>query len=432
MDLSSLQPLIGELQKHILPQVIQYTIFLSPVLLAILLGHIFWPLWLRYIRAKFSYGLKYTLLELRLPKDVFKSPFAMEVVLQAIHNTANGSTFAQYWKGEYRPFYSLEIVSIEGQIKFYIWCEDRRKIGIMSALYSQYPGIEIIESADYAQSVHFDPKEMKVWGADFTFTKKADEGEHYPIRTYVDYGLLDDPKEELKVDPLVPVLEFLGSLGPNQQIWFQYIVQAHIKNDHKPGTLWKKTDLWKDQSIALVNKLMMRDAKTKGLAKELSDKLEKGEFPDIPRLSKGEQDIVAAIERRLSKQAFDVGLRAVYVAKKDVFNAVHGVGGIIGAFKHFSSEHMNGIKQNGDTWLAQFGGVPWEDYKDIRRNYYSGAIIKAYRRRSYFYPPYQGTPMTMSVEELATLFHIPGSVAGTPTLARVPSKKAEAPTNLPI
>ena len=93
-------------QTPLFAQAIQYMIFLSPLLLAIVLGQILWPLWLRYIRAKFSYGLKYTLLELKLPKDVFKSPLAMEAVLQGIHNTADGSTYAQYWKGEYRPFYS--------------------------------------------------------------------------------------------------------------------------------------------------------------------------------------------------------------------------------------------------------------------------------------------------------------------------------------
>ena len=413
-------------------QALQYAIYLSPFLLALVLADILWPLWLRYIRAKFSYGLKYTLLELKLPKDVFKSPLAMEVVLQGIHNTANGSAYAQYWKGEYRPYYSLEIVSIEGQIKFFVWTEDRRKVGVISALYAQYPGIEITEATDYSQAVHFDPETMKVWAADYKFTRDDKKGEHYPIRTYVDYGLLDDPKEEFKVDPLVPVLEFLGSVGPNQQIWIQFIVQAHIKNDRKPGHLWKKTDLWRDESTNLINKLMMRNPKTKGLAKELSDKLEKGEFPDIPRLSKGEQDVVSAIERRLSKQAFDVGMRAIYVAKKDDFNTPFGVGGLIAAVKHFSTEHMNGIKQDGDTWIAQFGGVPWEDYLNMRRNYNSDAVIKAYRRRSFFYPPYEGKPMVMNSEELATLFHLPGSTAGTPTLARVPSKKAEAPTNLPI
>jgi hypothetical protein len=424
--MSMFQSVIAQLQSTILPQVIQYTIYLSPVLLAILLGHIFWPLWLRYIRAKFSYGLKYALLELRLPKDVFKSPFAMEVVLQAIHNTANGSTYAQYWKGEYRPFYSLEIASIEGQIKFYVWCEDRRKTGIMSALYSQYPGIEIIEANDYSKDTHFDAKTMKVWGADFKFTNKSP---YVPIRTYVDYGLLDDPKEELKVDPLVPVLEFLGALGPNQQIWIQYIVQAHIANDRKPGHLWKKTDLWKDESIKYMNKeLLLRDPKTK----ISGEKNKETGFVSLPTITKGEQEIAQAIERRMAKQCFDVGIRAAYIAQKEVFNAPAGVGGIIGAFKHFTSEHMNGLKQDGDTWLAQFGGVPWEDYKDARRNYYSEGLLAAYRRRSFFYPPFEGKPVVLNAEELATLFHLPGAVAGTPTLTRVPSKKAEAPMNLPI
>jgi hypothetical protein len=141
---------------------------------------------------------------------------------------------------------------------------------------------------------------------------------------------------------------------------------------------------------------------------------------------------VAALERSISKIGFDVGMRAIYVGQKDAFNTVFGVGGLIAAVKHFSTEHMNGIKQDGDTWLAQFGGVPWEDYRDMRRNYNSSEVIKAYRRRSFFYPPYQGTPMVMNVEELATLFHLPGAVAGVPTLARVSSKKAEAPTNLPV
>jgi len=423
------QSLIQLFESQVVQQALQYIVYLSPLLLAIILGNIFWPLWVRYIRAKFSYSLKYTLLELRLPKDVFKSPLAMEVVLQAIHNTANGSAYAQYWKGEYRPFYSLEIASVEGQIKFYIWTEDRRKLGVVSALYSQYPGIEITEATDYSQSVHFDPKTMKVWAANYKYTKDAKKGEHYPIKTYVDYGLLDDPKEELKVDPLVPVLEFLGHVGPNQQIWIQLIVQAHIKNDHEHGTLWKKTDKWKKESEALINKILVRDGKTKTSAGEPDP--ESG-YTRLAMITKGEQEIAHAIERRLGKQAFDVGMRAIYIAKRDAFNTPFGVGGLIGAFKHFTTEHMNGIKQDGYTWLAKLANVPWEDYRDSRRNYYSRGVLKAYRRRSYFYPPYEGEPMVMSAEELATLFHLPGAVAGTPTLDRVPSKKAEAPTNLPI
>ena len=41
------------------------------------------------------------------------------------------------------------------------------------------------------------------------------------------------------------------------------------------------------------------------------------------------------------------------------------------------------------------------------------------------------TPKVMTTEELATMFHLPGKVAVTPTLGRIPSTRGEAPPNLP-
>ena len=41
-------------------------------------------------------------------------------------------------------------------------------------------------------------------------------------------------------------------------------------------------------------------------------------------------------------------------------------------------------------------------------------------------------PMLLSTEEIATLWHLPGRVAETPTFTRIESKKAEPPANLPI
>lgn len=386
---------------------------------------IFWPLWLRYVRAKFFLSLKYTVLELKLPKETTKSPLAMEVFLQSLHNTADGSAFAQYWKGEVRPWYALELVSIEGKVKFFIWTEDRRKGGVISALYSQFPGIEVHENGDYAQSVHFDPKTMKLHGVEFKFTQK----DPYPIKTYVDYGLDKDPKEEFKVDPLTPMLEFLGSLGPNQQVWLQFLVRAHKDDQAKPGHWFKTADLWKDGAKKLVNELMIRDAKTKGVKEE--NKKEGQMYLDLPRLSKGEQDIIEAIERSVTKPPFDVGVRALYIAKIDVFNKIAGLGGIVGNMKHFSSEHLNGFKPNSDVWHGKITD-PWTDYKDIRRNRYSKDALAMYKRRSYFYAPHERKSLVMNAEELATIYHFPGSVAATPTLDRLPSKKAEAPSNLPV
>ena len=80
-------------------------------------------------------------------------------------------------------------------------------------------------------------------------------------------------------------------------------------------------------------------------------------------------------------------------------------------------------------------------------------MFKRYVKRDFFYPPQMGatlavkkaldkplvnasigSPVTsvLSTEELATIFHFPGSVATTSGLGRIEAQKAEPPANLPI
>lgn len=417
---------LSKLQIDFLPQSIQFLIAVAPIFLAFLLGRIFWGLWVNYVRGVTYLKTKRTLLELKLPKDTWKSPKAMEIVLNSLHNTSNGSKFAQYWNGENRPWYSLEMASVEGSVKFYIWTEDARKQGVMSALYSQFPEIEIKEVEDYTKSVNFDPKVQKVWAAQFKFSNS--DSIAYPIKTYVDYGLDKDPKEEFKVDPMLPLIEFMGSVGPNQQVWMQILIQAHIKDKRKKGHLFAKTDSWKDAAQEEKNKiLIIKDPKTK-VAGEIN--LDTG-YAKLPTISEGEREIVAALERRIAKLPFNVGIRFVYIAKKESFNKAFAIGGIIGNMKQFSAEHLNGFKPNDKVWHPRLSD-PWQDYRDYRRNKYSKLAILAFKMRSYFYDPFEYEPLVMNTEELATIYHFPGSVSQTPNLDRIPSKKAQAPGNLPI
>ncbi len=399
------------------------TIFSIPTL-TIMLGIIFWPLWITYVRAKNFLKRKYVVLEIKLPKEMHKSPLAMELFFHSIHNTADGNWIGQYLKGETRPWYSLELISIEGKVKFMIWAEDGRKVGLMSALYAQFPGIEIHEVEDYTKGIQYDPKTMKLWAGEFKFTQP----DPYPIKTYIDYKLDKDPKEEFKVDPLVPVIEFLGSVGPNQQVWFQIIVRAHKKEIRKPGTLFKKIDPWKEQAEELKNKIMKRDPKTK-IAGE-KDKASGRVTP--PTLSEGEKEIISALDRSLTKLPFDVGIRAIYLGKKESYNAPFGIGGIMSSMKHFNTEHLNGFRPNGDVWMGPID-MPWKDFRDIRKTRAAHGALLAYKMRSFFYPPFDGgTQLVLNTEELATIYHFPGSNAFTPTLERLPSKKAGAPPNLPV
>jgi hypothetical protein len=403
-------------------QVIQTVIAIFPVMLAVCLFFIFWPVWVKYVRAENFFKEKYTLLEIKLPKETVKSPAAMELFLTALHQTGGEAGWIdKYWYGKVRAWFSLEIVSIEGQVRFFIWTRSGLRSFLESSLYAQFPGIEVHEMADdYSKSVHFEPQEMGLWGCEFKYAKKNP----YPIKTYVDYGLDKDPKEEYKVDPLAPMLEFLGSIGANQQLWIQIIVRAHKEDAKKPGHWFKMHDTYKVDAAAEIDTLLKRDPKTKGSLKDKEGK------PVMASLSPGERDVVEAIERAMTKPAYDVGIRAIYMAKKDSFVGTN-IPGLLGSFKQFGSESLNSIRINVNVWSPAYG-APWQDYKEIRQNRMRKFLLEMYKRRSYFFDPYVGEAMVMNSEEIATIFHFPGQVAATPTLKRIGSKKGEPPANLPI
>lgn len=418
--------LAAQFNETILPQVIESLLVLAIPAVTILLITLWWPLWVNYVRSKKIMETKYAVFRVRLPKETYKSPKAMELFLHALHNTSDGNNLKQFWLGETRPWYSLEIVSVEGKVDFYMWGEEGRKHGLMSALYAQFPGIEIEEVPDYTRNTFYDPKTMKVWAAEFVLNKK----EPYPIKTYVDYGLDKDPKEEFKVDPLTPGLEFLASVGANQQVWIQLIIRSHKKEAKKKGAwFWEKTDSWHDDAQAEINKIMQRDPKTKVAGKK--DEETGRVIP--PTLSDAEKVQVEALSRKITKLPFDVGIRCLYIATKETFNTPFGIGGCISMFKSFNTENLNGFKPNGDKWMPWLD-APWKDWNDIRRNRYSRDAFLYYKMRSHWYPPYNGetAPIVLNSEELATIYHFPGSVAATPAVTRIGSKKGEAPPNLPL
>jgi len=83
---------------------------------------------------------------------------------------------------------------------------------IESSIYAQYPEVEIYETEDYVHDVPMNAgqpdSDWDLWGATLELTK----ADPYPIKTYIDYGLDKDPKEEFKNDPLATLIELLGSL----------------------------------------------------------------------------------------------------------------------------------------------------------------------------------------------------------------------------
>lgn len=386
--------------------------WLPPLLIAVSI-----VLWIRYVRYVFIYKQEKILLEIKVPQLIDKSPAAMEIFLSALWQKGSASYLDTYLGGKIPPWFSLELVSIGGQVHMYIWTWKKYRGMVEHQLYAQYPNLEIYEVEDYTQGIPHDPVNWPMWATYFKFTNK----DAYPIKTYVDYGLDKDPKDEFKIDPMTAVMEYLGALSKGEQCWIQILVQANRSEGLKEGRLRKREDWKKDVEKELESIL----EKTKPRKEKDGTTL----FPTP--LSKGEQDKVEALQRSLSKPAFDCAIRGVYIAEKDAFNA-DNIPGLIGTFRQYSSNNLNGFK------LGKFTDFdyPWQDFKRMRRSAMEKQYLEAYKMRSFHQEPYKHfnqKPIVLTTEELATIFHPTSGVAvQTPTFQRIPSKKAEAPSNLPI
>jgi len=394
----------------LLEQVFQWFPYWAPIIF----GAIFWHEWMSYVQERFRSAQKWIVLEIKLPKEIHKTPVAMEVVLNALYQSSEGTWFDKTWKGKVKDWFSLEMVSIEGDIKFFIRTTEIYKNVIEAQIYGQYPDIEIFEVPDYVRYVDYrgGEGEWEMVGIEYELSKK----DPYPIKTYVDYGLdKEGVKEEFKTDPLTSVIEYLGSIGPGEQVWIQILVQAASKRyTKKDGT---KGD-WKDEGKAIIDDLTKRNEKTpEGMP-----------VFKMMMATKGESEVIAAIERSMGKFGFDCGIRALYLVKRDKFNPsnIKALGGLL---RPFTTNNLNGFKPMHFT--AGFD-YPWQDYNGIRLSHHRKEQFKAYKQRSWFYSPRKLKPFVLTSEELATIYHFPGGVLQTPTFGRIPSRKNEAPVNLPI
>lgn len=436
--------------------------FVAFMLYAILFGVLAWlpfylgkktlEAWVEYIRGVFYTKQKYKLLEFRIAKGIARSPLAMELFLNALFQPqGEGNWHDIYIKGSTRNWFSLEIVSIEGNVRFFIWTKENFVDLIKTQVYGQFPNTEIIDTdttgeGDYAKKIPYDTATYKYWCAEF---KKKNAG-HFPIRTYVDYGLDKNPKEEFKVDPITPLLEYMGSLGKGEQAWLQIGIRApkkDIEKDLAPEkqTWNKKKELvdWTDAAQTEMKKLSKRDVKI--------DK-EKPVNPADMKMTPQEQEKLEAIERSVSKLAFEVSIRAVYVAPKDLFQPAHSAA-FGGTFKQYNTMHLNSFESK-----APGVKYPWQDKTGALVDADKKEIFTQYQHRAFFYDeflPIKGIgkwktanmktlenpfpkktknflPFIMNIEELATIYHFPGDIASTPTLARVEAKKGEPPANLPV
>jgi hypothetical protein len=392
--------------------------FLAPLALFF----IFLEFWLKYVRSRFSRNMKWIVLEIKIPKEVEKSPKAMEQVFAALHGIYSlGINFWQkYWEGKIEEWMSLEIIGQSGGVSFYLRCPEIYRNLVESAVYSQYPDAEIVLTEDY---INFLPailpnKTYDIWGADLVLAREN----AYSLRTY---SYFEEKEKEKRLDPIAAIVEVMSGLKGGEAIWLQLLIRP-------TGEDWKKA------ALALRDKLMGRK-KPKGwtFIDELGAWIKnyfaghygppvwpgatKPEAGSPLVLSPGEREIIEAIENKISKIAFESMLRFLYIDHRASFTRTN-ISAVIGSLRQFSALNLNFLKIFKKTVTSATGLFK-------ARNLYlrKRAMWDSYRSRKLL----SKMPI-LNTEELATLFHFPAIMVEAPTLKPVAAKKGEPPAELPM
>lgn len=373
------------------------------------------------------------MLEIKLPREINKNPVAMEIALNSFLQTGGvGTWYAREYDGKLPAWFSLEIASLEGTIHFYIRTESKFRNLIEANFYSQYPGIEISEADDYTKLIRYEHHKedaSAMWAVGCktseTWSPYPEEKDYKmpadfkPIKTYVDFGLDKDPKEEFKNDPLTPLIEFLGSVGKGEYAWYQVMVQDSegvFNNKKFPKTyidpkthehyslsemaeMYKKTirKVLKNKKGTTVldkygepeEKIVQKEVKDKEGNVITSEKKEERVYKEDVYENKSEQaltqeekDTIEAINHKLSKPLLRAIVRIVYVTKPNSFNGGQ-VQNLLSIMKPFSTGHLNKF---GPALFAEPYEFPWQNTMKRRIPWRKEEIFNTFVEREGFMP----------------------------------------------
>ena len=402
---------------------LRWIFIFSPLWAPALLAIIFWKQWVGYVRARWIAKQPKVLLEIRFPERIAKTPRAMEAVFTGMNIGGGESTFiSRWWDGKVRAWWSLEILSDEGKIRFFIWTFETQRDLVEAQFYSQYPDIEIFEVEDYMSGFDGGKHDIQeTWGMEYTFAKP----DAYPLKTYIDYQLDEPTKDsETVVDPITSVFERLSTIGPGEMIALQIVIRQNkgAKYDNIfPFFKWKE---WKAEAQEEIDKIYEK-AKPK-VGDPVTGEITEG----YPLLQPQQVNVIKALERSIEKPGYDTGIRSIYIAKKGNFVGTRIPSCLVWVFNSFASGYLNKFVPSG-FWHVTLD-YPWQDIGGRTTKKYSKAVVDAFRRRSFFHPPYNNIVHVLTTEELATIFHFPSEETKAPGLERINSRRGEPPANLPI
>jgi hypothetical protein len=295
----------------------------------------------------------------------------------------------------------------------------------------------------------------------WTARMKLSESDYLPIKTYIDYGLDRDPKEEHKIDPLTSLLEQMSNLGPGETFFYQIVIRSTIKKD------------WKDDTKKKIDEILgitraKEDDKEKKIKKDQIIKQDR----QAASLTPHEKGLLEALQRNIEKPGFDCMFRLYYLTKQGTFAVNRGVFTALTGLKGFNKPGYNTfgisttnsdaadypftdplgvrakanrekfwyqLKMRAGFYFEDEGGYfrpfdffkKWFVYKNFDWAMSHGEILMEYLKADHMLESDVADYYVLNSEELATIYHFPGKTFGN-VGNKVESVKSEAPRNLPL
>lgn len=332
---------------------------------------------------------EFSLLMIEVPKDNDRQALAAEQMFASLHGILRPKQ-ELIKEGALQEHISLEIASVNNQIRFYVRTPKHLKNFVEGQIYAQYPSVNIEEVAeDYAkQGVEGE----NVYGAELTLSNN----DVIPIKTF----------KSFEVDPLAGITAVLAKLEEKgEQGWIQILARPI-------------DDSWHSKGESYISNI--RDGKSTGgdIGNNLFEWI-RGLFSALwapptssgsggaapkPELSEQAKAHLQAISDKINKLGWQVKIRLVHIGPDKALGRLR-IQSLVGAFKQFNDTN-NGFKV---------------------KNYIDGEdALKTYQARLF-----DKGGFTLNIEELASLYHLPHTNVETPNMVWASSKTAEPPTNLP-
>lgn len=435
-----------------------------------------WKKFHDFFEDRYRESLPWVVLEIKLPKEVKKTPLAMEQIIAGLHAIRMGPT---WWQrnilGYVEHQFSLELMSRGGEVHFLIRLHPKFRDLAESLIYAQYPQAEVIETDDYVNEFPRDypfskkssKADYKLWGGEFDLSKS----DVFPIRGYKEFEMESGDRSEYHVDPMASMMEAFHTLLPEERLWLQINcspLMAHFEKKFKEegrrfidkimkrdkeekktllGATFGGAEEWLREMVAELSSLFLgikRPPLEERLKKEKKDERERFVFAEL-QMSPGERRIVEAIERNISQLPFTTSIRFFYIGPKHIYTTTRG-NAVMSAFRQFNSADLNGF-----GWNMKL--APWVYRSDIfrRNNYYLfwkfkklpfniknievmrfKTLWREYHRRGFGKQARGHRRFVLTTEEIATIYHLPTVAVETPELPQAETRKGKPPPELPV